>query len=87
MKFGLPLSDLPKHTPARIIHIQSTNTVHDAFMLRLKELGFLPGATLQVIGYGLFGKDPIAVQINGTRFALRRQEAMHIFTKVTADPS
>jgi ferrous iron transport protein A len=85
MKSGLPLSDLPKHTPARITHIQSTNTQHDAFMLRLKELGFLPGAKLQVIGHGLFGKDPIAVQINGTRFGLRRQEAMHIFTQIATE--
>lgn len=85
MKSGLPLSDLPKNTSAQITHIHSSNTTHDAFMLRLKELGFLPGATLQVIGYGLFGKDPIAVQINGTRFGLRRQEAMNILTRVVLE--
>ena len=33
---------------------------------RLKELGFLPGAKLRVIGFGLFGRDPILVHINGT---------------------
>lgn len=43
--------------------------------LRLKELGFLPGAPLKVIGFGLLGSDPLAVQVNGTKFALRRAEA------------
>lgn len=46
--------------------------------LRLKELGFLPGVKLKVIGFGLLGTDPLAVQINGTKFALRRAEAAKI---------
>lgn len=46
--------------------------------LRLKELGFLPGAILKVIGFGLLGSDPLAVQVNGTKFALRRAEAAKI---------
>lgn len=46
--------------------------------LRLKELGFLPGAHLKVIGFGLLGSDPLAVQVNGTKFALRRAEAAKI---------
>lgn len=49
---------------------------HDsAVTTRMKALGFLPGVQLKVIGYGLFGRDPMAVQINGTKFALRRAEA------------
>ncbi|OZY86350.1 iron transporter [Cellvibrio mixtus] len=46
--------------------------------LRLKELGFLPGAQLKIIGFGLLGSDPMAVQVNGTKFALRRAEAAKI---------
>jgi ferrous iron transport protein A len=46
--------------------------------LRLKELGFLPGARLTVIGFGFLGSDPLAVQVNGTKFALRRAEASKI---------
>lgn len=46
-----------------------------AVTARMKALGFLPGVQLKVIGYGLFGRDPLAVQINGTKFALRRAEA------------
>lgn len=47
----------------------------DAVTARMKALGFMPGVRLTVIGYGLFGRDPLAVQINGTKFALRRAEA------------
>jgi ferrous iron transport protein A len=50
--------------------------------LRLKELGFLPGAHLKVIGFGLMGSDPLAVQVNGTKFALRRAEASKILVEV-----
>ncbi len=50
----------------------------EGISLRLKELGFLPGAPLKVIGFGLFGSDPLAVQVNGTKFALRRAEAAKI---------
>lgn len=46
--------------------------------LRLKELGFLPGAQLKIIGFGLMGSDPLAVHVNGTKFALRRAEAAKI---------
>lgn len=52
--------------------------------LRLKELGFLPGAQLKVIGFGLMGSDPMAVQVNGTKFALRRAEAAKICVEPTA---
>lgn len=50
--------------------------------LRLKELGFLPGAPLKVIGFGLMGSDPLAVQVNGTKFALRRAEAAKIGVEI-----
>lgn len=46
--------------------------------LRLKELGFLTGAPLKIIGFGLLGADPLAVEVNGTKFALRRAEAAKI---------
>lgn len=49
--------------------------------MRLKELGFLPGNRLTVIGFGLLGRDPLAVQVNGTKFALRRTEAAKILVQ------
>ena len=48
---------------------------------RLIELGFVEGATVHVLHEGLFGRDPIAVRVNGTTVALRRREAMAILVK------
>lgn len=50
--------------------------------LRLKELGFLPGAQIEVIGHGFLGADPIAVKVNGTKFALRHAEATKIGVEI-----
>ena len=80
-----PLHLLPKGTRATIVDIASHSHFGELdaqVTLRLKELGFLPGAVLQVIGFGLFGADPVAVRINGTKFCLRRSEAAKIITSV-----
>lgn len=45
---------------------------------RLIELGFVEGATVEIIHEGLFGRDPIAIRIADTTMALRRREAMAI---------
>lgn len=45
---------------------------------RLLELGFVEGATVELLHQGLFGGDPIAVRVAQTTIALRRREAMAI---------
>jgi ferrous iron transport protein A len=45
---------------------------------RLIELGFVEGATVHILHEGFFGRDPIAVRVNGSTVALRRREAMAI---------
>jgi len=45
---------------------------------RLLELGFVEGATVEVLHEGLFGGDPIAVRLADTTIALRRREAMAV---------
>jgi ferrous iron transport protein A len=45
---------------------------------RLLELGFVEGATVEVLHEGPVGGDPIAVRVSGTTIALRRREAMAI---------
>ncbi len=47
----------------------------DEVTMRLKELGFLPGATFSILGFGFLGRDPLSVKVAGTKFALRRREA------------
>jgi ferrous iron transport protein A len=45
---------------------------------RLLELGFVPGAELEVVARMWPGDDPLAVRIGGSMFALRRREAQAI---------
>ncbi len=51
---------------------------------RLMTLGFIPGEQVKVLALGLFGRDPVLVQIGFTRFALRRTEADRIQVEVNA---
>ncbi len=51
---------------------------------RLLELGFVEGATIEVLQEGLFGRDPIAVRLDDMRVAIRRREAAAI--QIRFDP-
>ncbi len=46
--------------------------------LRLIELGLTEGAMIEILHEGAFGRDPIAVRVNGMTVALRRREAMAV---------
>lgn len=52
--------------------------------LRLLELGFLEGEPLRVVAHGFPGREPIAVRIGSTTFALRRFEADHVLVVPTS---
>ncbi len=45
---------------------------------RLIELGFVEGASVELLHQGLFGGDPIAVRVAAATIALRRREAMAV---------
>lgn len=47
----------------------------NAMKTRLLELGFAPGEKIRVIAESFPHRDPIAVKIGNTTFALRRHEA------------
>lgn len=79
------LHECRKGTQVRVVDLLAQplfGSQDDRVTLRLKELGFLPGAQLKIIGFGLLGSDPLAVQVNGTKFALRRAEAAKIRVEV-----
>ena len=52
--------------------------------LRLLELGFVEGETLRVVAHGYPGREPLAVRIGNTTFALRRFEADHVLVTTAA---
>ncbi|HEX3862085.1 MAG TPA: FeoA family protein [Stellaceae bacterium] len=45
---------------------------------RLIELGFVEGVRVEILHQGLFGRDPIAVRVDGMTIALRRRDAAGI---------
>lgn len=82
------LSQLKRHQQATITSIiqlgqaapelVADHKISDAIARRLITLGFVPGEKVRVLARGLFGGDPILVQIGFTRFALRLAEAARI---------
>jgi ferrous iron transport protein A len=49
-----------------------------AIRTRLLELGFAPGEAIRVVAESFPGRDPMAVRLGNTTFALRRHEAAMI---------
>ncbi len=78
------LNELPPGTDATVAEVVPAPGAHDSeLVLRLIEIGFLPGERIRVIARGQPGNEPLAVRIGHTTFALRRFEAE--FIRVKAD--
>ncbi|GAB2475399.1 hypothetical protein GCM10027082_28250 [Comamonas humi] len=69
----IPLDALPRHTPARVVDLAPSSD--QTLLLRLMEIGFLPGEPVRIVAAGFPGGDPLAVRVGQATFALRRHEA------------
>jgi ferrous iron transport protein A len=70
------LDELPQRLAARVVRLQPAGDEEEReVLLRLLEIGFLPGEPVQVMARGFPGNDPLAVRVGHTTFALRRHEA------------
>ena len=70
------LDELPRLVGARVARlVDAADADERELVLRLLEIGFLPGEPVCVIAQGFPGHDPLAVRIGHTTFALRRYEA------------
>jgi len=70
------LSDLANGAHATVRRVVSASPDADPSLLRrLGELGFIAGEPLQVLRRGPGGREPLAVMIGETIFALRLLEA------------
>lgn len=78
------LADLRPHQPGTITGLTTRHGASPAMLQRLAELGFMAGETVSVLQRGPGGREPIAVQVGDTVFALRRHEASCIQVKVLA---
>lgn len=70
------LDTWPLHTPAcvaRLVHPTDDDQAHT--VLRLLEIGLMPGEPVRLVATGPWGRDPLAVRVGHTTFALRRHEA------------
>lgn len=77
----MSLADLAPGDRARVIEIALPNAEHahdESLIVRLLELGFVPDEVVRVRAIGPGGREPLAVQVGGTLFALRRHEAEHV---------
>src|SRR5215217_3021029 len=74
-----PLHQLAAGARATVARVVSASAEIDAVALRrLGELGFLPGEPVQLLRRGPGGREPLAVMIGETMFALRLLEAQCI---------
>ena len=70
------LSQLPNGTRAFVSEVfASSGDVGEATLRRLGELGFIEGEPVQLLRRGPGGREPLAVQVGETLFALRLLEA------------
>jgi ferrous iron transport protein A len=77
------LSQLSNGQHAQVARVVSSSTeVGESTLRRLGELGFIPGEPVQMLRRGPGGREPLAVQVGDTLFALRLLEAQCI--EVTA---
>lgn len=69
------LDRLPTHVRAVIRHVHAPTAQAQALQRRLQELGFVPGARVEVLRRLLLGRGPMAVRIGSTTFAMRPFES------------
>src|SRR5204863_8215783 len=73
------LTELPNGAHATVEGVVSASPDVDAVALRrLGEIGFIPGEPVQLLRRGPGGREPLAVLVGDTLFALRRIEAQCI---------
>lgn len=57
----------------------------DLVASRLETLGFVVGVKVKVIARGVFGGDPILIQVGSSRFALRKSEADKVMVQMNQE--
>lgn len=76
------LDQLAVQTPARVVDLTFADGEDESLLLRLMEIGFLPGESVRIVATGFPGPDPLAVRIGQATFALRRHEAAKVLVRV-----
>lgn len=82
----MPLTDLAPRQASTIVGLRAApgEDSSSGLLQRLAELGFMAGETISVLRRGPGGREPIAVQVGDTLFALRHHEASCIQVRAAA---
>lgn len=76
MNASLRLTDLRTGARATVVGLRPDgNPTHELAAQRLAELGFLPGELVRLVQRGPGGREPLAVAVGESMFALRWIEA------------
>ena len=79
------LHELPHRQLAQVLRLlPAADAEEREVLLRLLEIGFLPGEPVRVMAAGFPGGDPLAVRVGHTTFALRSREAALIRVQLLA---
>jgi ferrous iron transport protein A len=76
----MTLDQLPKKKPARVTGFVDQQP---DIVLRLREIGFAENDNVEVRHFGLFGKNPMTIDLNGALIALRRDEAALVEVEIS----
>ena len=79
------LSDWPDRAPAIVQAVHDASSAGTGIAARLAQLGFIAGEPVRVLQRGPGGREPLAVQIGETMFALRWAEAQCVEVAAAAD--
>ena len=75
----LRLDELRTNQWATVLDLQRPEAAEDReLVLRLTEIGFVPGEAVRIVASGVPGREPLAVRLGHTTFALRRHEASFV---------
>lgn len=82
---GAPLSAARRGFAGVIVQVQGADQAGGLsgaeIERRLLEMGFVEGASVQLVHEGVFGRDPIAVRLSDRTVALRRREARAVMVR------
>lgn len=78
----MTLNDLPRNVPATITGFADSD--HD-MQTRLREIGFAEGDRVESLHFGLFGRNPMSVRLNGALIAMRKREAKAVLVELLTD--
>ena len=73
---AIGLDALPRQVAAHVVDLRTARDASEQqLLLRLMEIGFLPGEPVRIVATGFPGGDPLAVRVGQATFALRRHAA------------